>query len=69
MASTTGETSKAKKPTPNNEPRPITSVYITGLPDDTTISEVARYFEKCGIILLDDTGIHSPLSLPSLCKE
>eukprot|EP00879_Flechtneria_rotunda_P017652 GHRR01018504.1.p1 GENE.GHRR01018504.1~~GHRR01018504.1.p1 ORF type:complete len:334 (+),score=170.19 GHRR01018504.1:503-1504(+) len=33
-----------------------TSVYVTGLPDDTDVDEVASVFAKCGIIKLDDAG-------------
>lgn len=31
-------------------------MYVTGLPDDTDIDEVAGIFAKCGIIKLDDEG-------------
>lgn len=33
-----------------------TSVYVTGLPDDTDADEVAGVFAKCGIVKLDDAG-------------
>jgi HIV Tat-specific factor 1 len=33
-----------------------TSVYVTGLPDDTDVDEVAQHFARCGIIRLDDAG-------------
>lgn len=33
-----------------------TSVYVTGLPDDTDVDEVATVFSKCGIIKMDDEG-------------
>jgi hypothetical protein len=33
-----------------------TSVYITGLPDDTTPAEVCAFFSKCGIVKLGDDG-------------
>eukprot|EP00775_Hariotina_reticulata_P003215 gene3215-3492_t len=33
-----------------------TSVYVTGLPDDTDVDEVAGVFDKCGIIKLDEQG-------------
>ncbi|WIA20083.1 hypothetical protein OEZ85_005943 [Tetradesmus obliquus] len=33
-----------------------TSVYVTGLPDDTDVDEVAQHFARCGIIKLDDAG-------------
>ncbi|KAI8927070.1 hypothetical protein BC831DRAFT_453765 [Entophlyctis helioformis] len=38
----------AKKPA-----RPNTSVYVTGLPIDTSIAEIHAVFSKCGIILED----------------
>jgi HIV Tat-specific factor 1 len=31
-------------------------VYVTGLPDDTDVDEVAQHFARCGIIKLDDAG-------------
>ncbi|XP_019083831.1 PREDICTED: HIV Tat-specific factor 1-like [Camelina sativa] len=31
-------------------------IYVTGLPDDVTLEEVAEVFSKCGIIKEDDTG-------------
>ncbi|KAF6258235.1 hypothetical protein COO60DRAFT_1701416 [Scenedesmus sp. NREL 46B-D3] len=34
-----------------------TSVYVTGLPDDTDVDEVAQHFARCGIIKLDDAGL------------
>jgi HIV Tat-specific factor 1 len=37
-------------------PQKNTSVYVTGLPDDTDADEVAGVFAKCGIIKLDDAG-------------
>jgi len=33
-----------------------TSVYVTGLPDNTDVDEVAGVFSKCGIIKLDEQG-------------
>lgn len=31
-----------------------TSVYVTGLPEDTSVDEVAAAFGKCGVIKLDE---------------
>jgi HIV Tat-specific factor 1 len=31
-------------------------VYVTGLPDDTDVDEVAAVFSKCGILKPDDAG-------------
>ena len=37
--------------------RTNTSVYVDGLPSDSTAEEVSRFFSKCGVIKLDpDTG-------------
>ena len=33
-----------------------TSVYIKGLPDNTTEEEMEEYFKKCGVIKLDENG-------------
>ena len=39
------------------ELRTNTSVYVEGLPADSTAEEVSRFFSKCGVIKLDpDTG-------------
>ena len=47
-----------------------TSVYVTGVPEDATVDEIAKEFERCGIIKLDDNkqprikiyrcGTHAP---------
>ena len=37
-------------------PQVNTSVYVTGLPDDTDVDEVAAVFSKCGILKPDDAG-------------
>ncbi|KAI9093433.1 hypothetical protein DFS34DRAFT_596109 [Phlyctochytrium arcticum] len=51
----------AKKPKPDPPKRPITSVYVTGLPHDTTVEEMAEVFGKYGIFLEDlITGTHPP---------
>lgn len=35
-----------------------TAVYVTGIPDDATIDELAIHFSKCGVIMDDMvTGI------------
>jgi HIV Tat-specific factor 1 len=40
-----------KKPKPPREPRANTAVYVTGLPPDATVEEVASVFSrKCGVI-------------------
>jgi hypothetical protein len=44
--------SQAKKAQKNNN----TSIYITGLPDDATVAEVAEEFKRCGIIRDNDEG-------------
>ena len=33
-----------------------TSVYVTGLPDDATVEEVAEEFSKCGVVKIADDG-------------
>ena len=41
----------SKKPKPHREPRANTAVYVTGLPPDATVDEVASVFSrKCGVI-------------------
>ncbi|OZJ03074.1 hypothetical protein BZG36_04606 [Bifiguratus adelaidae] len=44
-----GERKKAK----NTKSRPVTAVYVTGLPLDTTVEEVKDLFSKCGVIMED----------------
>ncbi len=41
---------------PSKKPKPITSLYITGLPLDATADEVARVFSRYGVLLEDDSG-------------
>ena len=41
---------KRERKNEKKEPPPITSVYVTGLPEDTTNEEVATYFSKTGLI-------------------
>ncbi|KAK9766649.1 hypothetical protein K7432_004135 [Basidiobolus ranarum] len=44
-----------KRALPNK--RPVTSVYVTGLPLDTTVDEISKVFTKCGILQEDiNTG-------------
>ena len=38
------------------EMKQTTSVYVTGLPDDVTIGEIATVFKKCGLIKEDENG-------------
>ena len=33
-----------------------TTVYVTGLPDDATVEEVAEEFAKCGVVKTNDDG-------------
>ncbi len=44
-----------KKRKKNNKKKvgPVSSVYVQGLPIDTTEEEVALYFSKCGVLRLD----------------
>lgn len=44
---------KRIKDSNTSKSRPNTSVYVTGLPPDTTIEEMKAMFSKCGIILED----------------
>ncbi|PWN47371.1 hypothetical protein IE53DRAFT_390490, partial [Violaceomyces palustris] len=41
---------------PSKKPRPITSLYVTGLPLDCTASEIASVFSRYGLLLEDDEG-------------
>lgn len=41
---------------PSKKPKPITSLYITGLPLDATPDEIARVFSRYGVLLEDDQG-------------
>ncbi|KAI8333267.1 hypothetical protein EDC96DRAFT_20206 [Choanephora cucurbitarum] len=37
--------------------KPVTSVYVTGIPFDTTVEELKTVFSKCGVIMEDlETG-------------
>ncbi|KAJ1834354.1 hypothetical protein LPJ73_007817, partial [Coemansia sp. RSA 2703] len=46
VTSTSHKTGKRK-------PRENTSIYVSGLPLDTTETEVAEYFSQCGTIMVD----------------
>ncbi|KAJ3045434.1 hypothetical protein HDV00_010304 [Rhizophlyctis rosea] len=46
---------KPKKPKTEPKPRPITSVYVTGLPLDTTEEEVHDVFKTYGVLNVDLT--------------
>ncbi|EST06532.1 RNA recognition motif domain protein [Kalmanozyma brasiliensis GHG001] len=41
---------------PSKKPKPITSLYVTGLPLDATVDEIARVFSRYGVLLEDDSG-------------
>ena len=50
-----------------------TSVYVTGLPDDATIEEIAEEFSKCGVVKTLDDGtpkikLYKCAHLSSLCS-
>ncbi|TPX62569.1 hypothetical protein PhCBS80983_g00318 [Powellomyces hirtus] len=54
----TSEESAAKKPKGEAKKKPNTSVYVTGLPYDTTEEELKEVFEKFGILMEDlKTGL------------
>ncbi|KAJ3331375.1 hypothetical protein HDU76_003352 [Blyttiomyces sp. JEL0837] len=50
---TEDEAEGGKKKGKTAEPRPNTSVYVTGLPPDTTIPEMKEFFVKCGVLMED----------------
>lgn len=41
---------------PSKRPKPVTSLYVTGLPLDSTVDEVAGVFSRYGLLLEDDDG-------------
>lgn len=41
---------------PPRAPRPVTSVFVTGLPLDATVEEIADVFGRYGVLLEDDAG-------------
>ncbi|KAJ3145448.1 hypothetical protein HDU89_007073 [Geranomyces variabilis] len=49
----TSDETQPKKPKAEAKKKPNTSVYVTGLPPDTTQEEVKEVFEKFGIIMED----------------
>ncbi|KIS72183.1 U2 snRNP complex subunit CUS2 [Mycosarcoma maydis] len=51
----TSGSSPTKLP-PSRKPKPITSLYVTGLPLDATSDEIARVFQRYGVLLEDDQG-------------
>jgi hypothetical protein len=51
-------TRKRKRQSKNKRKRPNSWVYATGLPPDSTVSEVAAFFSKCGVLQTDaETGL------------
>ncbi|KAF9423608.1 hypothetical protein BGZ94_008247 [Podila epigama] len=47
---------KANHAPKERKPRPISSVFVTGLPLDTEIEEVVEFFKKGGVFMEDDNG-------------
>ncbi|SPO20281.1 related to Splicing factor U2AF-associated protein 2 [Ustilago trichophora] len=54
--SSSSSSSKLDKLPPSKRPKPITSLYVTGLPLDATSEEIARVFSRYGVLLEDDSG-------------
>ncbi|GAC99344.1 potential spliceosome factor [Pseudozyma hubeiensis SY62] len=48
--------SSASRLPPSKKPKPITSLYVTGLPLDASSDEIARVFSRYGVLLEDDSG-------------
>lgn len=48
--------SKTDKRPPSKRPKPITSLYVSGLPLDATADEIARVFSRYGVLLEGDQG-------------
>ncbi|CDU23225.1 related to Splicing factor U2AF-associated protein 2 [Sporisorium scitamineum] len=48
--------SSISKLPPSKKPKPITSLYVSGLPLDATPDEIARVFSRYGVLLEDDQG-------------
>ncbi|KAI9317514.1 hypothetical protein BX666DRAFT_1856955 [Dichotomocladium elegans] len=49
--------SNSKKQKRDASKKPITSVYVTGMPADATVDEIKHVFSKCGVIMEDlDSG-------------
>lgn len=47
----------SKKPKREPVKKPVTSVYVTGIPSDVTVDEMKTTFSKCGVIMEDlETG-------------
>lgn len=55
-SSAQASSSNLDKLPPSKRPKPITSLYVTGLPLDATADEVARVFSRYGVLLEDDQG-------------
>ncbi|KAI7855659.1 hypothetical protein BDC45DRAFT_505574 [Circinella umbellata] len=54
----TYEENEKKDPKKQKREPKITSVYVTGIPLDTTIDEMKQVFSKCGVIMEDlDSGL------------
>lgn len=49
-------TGKSANLPPSKRPKPITSLYVTGLPIDASSDEIARVFSRYGVLLEDDSG-------------
>ncbi|KAI8073482.1 uncharacterized protein B0P05DRAFT_548747 [Gilbertella persicaria] len=48
---------EAKKQKQEPVKKPVTSVYVTGVPPDATVDEIKTVFSKCGVIMEDlETG-------------
>ncbi|PWZ01407.1 hypothetical protein BCV70DRAFT_198836 [Testicularia cyperi] len=47
---------KPAKLPPSKRPKPITSLYVSGLPLDCTSDEIAAAFSRYGLLLEDDAG-------------
>lgn len=47
---------KRVKGNKERKPKPISSVFITGLPLDTDVEEMGEFFKKGGVFMEDDSG-------------
>jgi len=48
----------------------VTQVYVTGLPDDITVEEIEKHFQKCGIIKRDpETGKETSRCEPDVVRR
>ncbi|KAF9371056.1 hypothetical protein CPB97_002268, partial [Podila verticillata] len=48
--------SKRVKGNKERKPKPISSVFVTGLPLDTDVEEMGEFFKKGGVFMEDDSG-------------